>query len=292
MSEKETPKNITDKKLDTHLQTEIRKTLQLENLKSTSQKTIEAFKLVTDAQAQRKNLSNNVIFSNRTFISSTLLIAAFIIFKIRTRDDGVTMDWGLLLLSLTGFFMAMFSLAGRYTEEIVNIAERMDIREIFSPDSEVFGFIYNNVVVGVISVKRPHNDEEGIKAIKASEKALEIENKAKSPEDREFDEKQQADKIKIFHDYSDGTALITGWSVLRRYRGIGLGHDLLDKAIDVATNQYHAKKLVAVCESTEKPAIAVLKSRGFYLRKEALCRGYRGKWFQIKEYTWAKNLTK
>ncbi|VVT43582.1 uncharacterized protein SAPINGB_P000049 [Magnusiomyces paraingens] len=269
-------------------QEEVRTTLELLNLKEHPERLVESFKVVTDAQAQRRNLTNNVIIKNKLFISSFFLIAAFIVYRIRMRADSFGMDWGMLIMSLGGFGIAMFSIVGRYTEEIIAIAERMDIDEIFAPDVEAFSFIYKNLVVGTVAIKPPPDYKPGQEAVaSALEKSTEAIAKMTDEEKKRYDEERET-KIKIYHKQPEGTAMLTAWTALRRYRGIGMGSDLLDKAIAVARDQFGAKAITALCESTEKPAIAVLKKKGFVLVDTKLTRGQRGKWFQIKELTWKK----
>lgn len=281
-----TPKPV----LDQALQKEVKSSLVLKPLEEIPNRRVEAFKLATDVQAQRRNLTNNVIIRNPTFVGTVCLLAGFIIFNIRKRSEPGHLDWGTLILSLAGLCMAMISLVGRYTEEIIAKAERMDIQEVFGADKDVFAFIFNDILVGEVAVRRTPADEEGKKLLKEAAKRREAEIKKMSEDELEQYEETQKEKINTLHSVPDDTALVASWAVLRRYRSIGLGQDLLKKAEEVALNKFGAKKIVAVCESTELPAIAILKKRGFKKTQSAKCKGYRGSWFNVRELVWTKEL--
>lgn len=258
------------------------------------QRQVEAFKLTTDAQAQRRNLSNNLIYRNSTFLGSFFLMASFIIYKLRQRalQNDLTMEWGTLMLSISGLAMAMFSAVSKYTEEIINKAERMDIDEIFGADKDVFVMIYKTMVVAVLSVRRTPADEEGKLLLKEETEAKELKLKEMDSFEREKHESIQSNKIKVLHTVPDNTALVAAWTVLRRYRGIGLGKDLLSKAEEIAKNKFKANKIVVVTESTEIPANSILQKKGYKKTQSAKCKGYRGSWFDIREFVWTKELSK
>lgn len=273
-----------------HLQEEVRSTLELIEIKEHPERTVEAFHVVTDAQAQRRNLTNNVIIRDPILIAGVCGLGALIVYHVRNRSAGGPMDWGMLLMSLGGFLIAIFSVVNKYTEEVVAIAERMDIDEIFAPDVAAYSFVYKDMIVGTVGIKSPPDYKPGVEATAAALKKTEETLKKMDAETKTQYDQDRETRVKVFHKQKDGVALLTAWTALRRYRGIGLGQDMLDKAVDVATNTYHAKALVALCESTEKPAIAVLKKNGFVLVDKKMTRGQRGKWFQIMEYTWMKKL--
>lgn len=287
----EEPKEKNDQQVKSA--NEISTSLEIQDLRTMPEhRQIEAFKLLTDAQAQRRNLSNKVMYTNRTFISSFLLLAAFIIYKIRQRstENGLMMEWGSLLLSLAGLAMGMFSLASKYTEETVNKAERMDIDEIFGVDKDVFAFVYNNIVVGVVAVRRTPTDPEGKLLLEKAEEALAKKCEAMDEFQLKRYKAMKNDKIKILHTVPDNAALIAGWAVLKKYRGIGMGKDLLKKAEEIAFEKFHAERLIVVTESIEVPANKLLTKNGYKTIQSAKCKGYRGSWFNIRELVWSKTL--
>lgn len=255
---------------------------------------IEAFRLLTDAQAQRRNLSNRVMYSSGTFFGVYILLASFIIYKIRQRSiqNDMIMEWGTLLLSLSGLAMALISLASRYTDDAIKKAEKMNIDEIFGADKDVLTFIYNEIVVGVVSVRRTSGDRDGKQLLQKAAKKLAEKRSTMTQEELEKYEKIESAKVDVLPIVADDTALVAGWSVLKKYRGIGMGKDLLDKAEDIARTKFHAKKLVVITESIEASANAVLAKKGYKKTKSTVVKGLRGSWFKISEFVWTKNLTK
>lgn len=259
--------------------------LELFDLKQHPDRLVESFKLFTDAQAQRRNLTNNVIIRNKSLFGGICLLVSFVFFQIdkNAKEAGEPFSWPTLFLSFMGIVIGVLSVVGRYTNDIMIVAERMTMDEIMSPACEAFSFIYKNIVVGSVSILPPPEHEAFLKEKKEQDNRAEVEKE-------EYRKKGYLppDKISVYLPMPEGTALITGWSVLRRYRGVGLGKDLLDKAIDVAKNKFKAKELAVYTESTELPAIHVLKSRGFRLVKKVPCHRYRGSWFGIQKMVWVK----
>lgn len=263
--------------------------LELFNLKEHPDRLVESFKLFTDAQAQRRNLTNNVIIKNPSLIGGVCLLISFIFYQVdkNSKEAGEPFSWPTLFLSVMGVIIGVLSVVGKYTNDIMIVAERMTMDELLSPACEAYSFIYKNIVVGSVSILPPPEHEDYIKEKKEQESRAEKEKE-------EYAKQGYAppDKITVYLPMPEGTALITGWSVLRRYRGVGLGKDLLDKAIDVAQNKFKAKELAVYTESTELPAIHILKSKGFKLVKQVPCHRYRGSWFGIKKMVWVKTFEK
>lgn len=253
----------------------------------------EAFKLATDAQAQRRNLSNNVVYRSPLFLSTFVLLVSFVVYQLRLRAvrNGLVMEWGTLMLSVSGIAMALFSVVSRYTENIITKAEQMDYDEVFGPDVEVYAMTYKVAVVGVCAVRRPGSDRQGKALLDKFEKQKQQKRAKMDEDEREEDDKFEAAKTKVLPKLNDNSAaLVTAWSVIRRYRKVGLGTDLLGKVEEVAAKEFKAKKMVVFTETIEIPANAVLKKRGYKRVKSVKVQGMRGKWFGIEEITWEKEL--
>lgn len=137
---------------------ETKSTLELTPLDKVPQHTVAAFKLITDAQAQRANLVNNqIIYSPLTISAFVLIISILFSVYYKYRDAGV------LVLSLAGVGIAFLSLIGRMSESELKKAESMKIEDYVEAsegaDSKKSPFktavyVYNSTVVGVISAKQ------------------------------------------------------------------------------------------------------------------------------------------
>lgn len=133
-------------------------TLDMTPLDKVPQHTVAAFKLITDAQAQRANLVNNkIIYSPLTISAFVLIISILVSVYLKYRDAGV------LVLALAGVGIAFLSLIGRLSEFELKKAESMQIEDYVEASEgteskkspfKTAVYVYNSTVVGVISAKQ------------------------------------------------------------------------------------------------------------------------------------------
>lgn len=203
-----------------------------------------AFKLVTDSQAQRQNLVNNKILFSTLTVSAFVatLSAAFTFYFQYYRDAGV------LVLALAGICIAFLSLAGRISEPELKKAEALKVEDVIGLPAEQGKKFKNSVFV--------YRSNIVVGVITAVQEG----KSTKTPSN--------------LH--------ITGWSTLRRYRGTGLGTDLLNWLL----KNHKWTTVTVTTHSTETAANHILTKHGFKVVKARPDAGVRGKYFGLSEYDW------
>lgn len=240
---------------------------------------VQAFKLITDAQAQVQNLFNNHVLFHPLTIGSYVLVLAAV-------ARWFWPDYGRLLIATCGISIAWLSLVGRLNEREVGAAEAMQIEDYFEqpassskdekkikkkPDSKAdnkkkddndedtvaggkfysFAYVYNSLVVGTITARVFQSDSA-----------------AAAPE------------IKIL-----------GWSTLKRYRNTGLGCDLLTLLIKTVKEEYKpldtsGVEITAETVTGHNSAEKLLRQAGFKLVSATPLAGIRGSIYSIERHEW------
>ncbi|KAF5102035.1 hypothetical protein D0Z03_000491 [Geotrichum reessii] len=244
---------------------------------------VQAFKLITDAQAQVQNLFNNHVLFHPLTIGSYVLVLAVV-------AHWFWPDYGRLLISTCGISIAWLSLVGRLNEREVSAAESMQVEDYFeqpassssnSKDEKKikkkndnkadkktddentaaggkfysFAYVYNSLVVGTITA-------------------------------RVFQSDSAAPEIKIL-----------GWSTLKRYRNTGLGCDLLTLLIKTVKEEYkpldNATSGVEITAETvtgHNSAEKLLRQAGFKRVRATPLAGIRGSIYGIESHEWTLTL--
>lgn len=129
-------------------------TLSLSLLSDFPEKKGHAFKLITDAQAQRQNLFNNALLFHWITTSSYALVVSLAITAYYTKYR----DMGVLVLALAGISISFLSLVSRFSEDQVKLAEAMQFDDYIGTESDIkknlfksAAYVYNNAVVAVIT---------------------------------------------------------------------------------------------------------------------------------------------
>ncbi|KAK9456765.1 hypothetical protein V1511DRAFT_486577 [Dipodascopsis uninucleata] len=199
-----------------------------------------AMKLIADGYAERRSTANKSIITRWQFYAFCTPLIGCVFFKYNHLQD-----LGTILLLVCGIFLAMMSLVGRITDPL-----RDQARDVFKSTDFLgaadYGFvaIYGSDVVGVCTLQ-----------------FVEIQDPS-SP-----DPLQSGNiiaKAKLTKGKKRYHAIITSWNVLKKYRRVGLGSDLLTQALEVA-KQDRALGVYVQCSSLEHAACSAFKSFGFKL---------------------------
>ncbi|KAK9480234.1 hypothetical protein V1514DRAFT_325837 [Lipomyces japonicus] len=218
-----------------------------------------ALKLAVDGFSQRRNLANRHIIKHPYFWTALLPLVAFILYRYNPVEE-----LGSAVLFLSGIVMAGLSLVGRMTEPLQQQAR--DVKKSAFLDKADYAFIavYGDEVVGVISLQFVELSD--LSAPYADSNTTGAKKSKKAP-------------VKKTH------AIISSWSVTKRYRHVGLGNDLLSKTLEVAKHD-KAESVLVQCSSLEVSAKKTLRKNGFENVAETKVPGHLGR-VGVATETWS-----
>lgn len=131
-------------------------TLEMAELTTLSEKRkTQAFKLITDSQAQRQNLENNHMLYHFYTISAYIATVSLTVYFCKK-------DLGLLVMYISGVTIAFLSLVGRLSENEISKAESMVIEDFYPKGGKSVGYVYKDMVVAAIFAVPGENDKEWI----------------------------------------------------------------------------------------------------------------------------------
>ncbi|KAK9244643.1 hypothetical protein V1506DRAFT_540780 [Lipomyces tetrasporus] len=224
-----------------------------------------AVKLVADGYAQRRSLANSRIFRHPYFYTVLLPLLAVVFAQYDVKES-----LGTVILLTSGIIMAVMSLVGRITDPLLDVARDITRGDFLENADYAFVAIYGEELIGVCSMQHvelaDHSAKDPLNAANVVPPAT-GQRKSKSSSQK----KQHA--------------ILSSWAVLRRYRNVGMGSDLLSYILQVAA-QDGAESLLVQCCSLESRARKTLKGQGFSIVSETPLPGNLGR-VGIKTETWS-----
>ncbi|KAK9381603.1 uncharacterized protein V2V93DRAFT_367378 [Kockiozyma suomiensis] len=217
--------------------------------------------LVSAAYLHRRGLANIYIFSHPYFFASLIPLFAFVFGRY-----SIIHDTGNVIMLTAGFAMAVMSLFARVTDPLQDMAKNIAKGEFLTLSDVSRVAVFGKEIVGVISLKyvnmTDYNlavESSGSGKILEGPAGLKAEPDTESPSPSERSTRSSAKPKKEFHH-----GIITSWTVVRRYRHVGLGSDLLAQVLQIAA-QDKIESVLIQCLSLEKEAAKSLKANGFHL---------------------------
>ncbi|KAK9460937.1 uncharacterized protein V1516DRAFT_674531 [Lipomyces oligophaga] len=233
-----------------------------------------AMELVGEAYAQRQSLANIYIFKHPYFIASLIPLAAFIFYRYDLLDD-----FGTIILLSAGLLMAMFSLFARITDSLKEITEGL-MQDPFLDDADLaYVAVYGDKPIAVVSVKYIElNEYEAVlKTAQKQNSDILAGSTATLTTSKLSASSQTPSRVtRSSAKHPSRQAIITSWTVLKRYRRVGLGSDLIAKVVE-AVKKDSIKNILIQCLSLEVAAIETLKKSGFQLVSHAKLNGALGR---------------
>ncbi|KAK9235826.1 hypothetical protein V1525DRAFT_408804 [Lipomyces kononenkoae] len=229
-----------------------------------------AVTLIADGHAQRRSLANMHIFQHPYFYTVMLPLVAVVFVQYDIKEN-----LGTVILLTSGIIMALMSLVGRMTDPLLNVARDIAKGDFLENADYAFVAIYGEELIGVCSMQYIELADDSAKdPLNAANVVAPTAGKRKS---------RAASQGKKQH------AMLSSWTVIRRYRNVGLGSDLLGYILQVAA-QDKADSLLVQCSSLESRARKTLKAKGFSIVSKTPLPGNLGR-LGIKTETWSINPT-
>ncbi|KAK9366331.1 hypothetical protein V1509DRAFT_630026 [Lipomyces kononenkoae] len=230
-----------------------------------------AVTLIADGHAQRRSLANMYIFRHPYFYTVMLPLVAVVFVQYDIKEN-----LGTVILLTSGIIMALMSLVGRMTDPLLNIARDIAKADFLENADYAFVAIYGEELIGVCSMQyielADHNAKDPLNADNVIASTA---GKRKSTTASQEKKKHKA--------------MLSSWTVIRRYRNVGMGSDLLGYILQVAA-QDKAESLLVQCSSLESRARKTLQVKGFSTVSETPLPGNLGR-LGIKTETWSINPT-
>ncbi|KAK9489310.1 hypothetical protein V1508DRAFT_428418 [Lipomyces doorenjongii] len=227
-----------------------------------------AVKLVAEGYAQRRSLANSRIFRHPYFYTVLLPLLAIVFAQYDIKEN-----LGTVILLTSGIIMAVMSLVGRITDPLLDVARDITRGDFLENADYAFVAIYGEELIGVCSMQYVELADHSAKD------PLNVANVVSPSTGKR--------KSKIASRNEKQHAILSSWAVLRRYRNVGMGSDLLGYILQVAS-QDRADSLLVQCSSLESRARKTLKSRGFSIVSVTPLPGNLGR-LGIKTETWSIN---
>ncbi|KAK9451181.1 uncharacterized protein V1518DRAFT_412752 [Limtongia smithiae] len=252
---------------------------------------VGALVLVGETTSERRSLANRYLFRHPMFLVSLVPLFAFV-FK---RFDLVQ-DLGTVVLLMMGFVMAVMSLFSRLTEELREKTNEV-VKGKFLEEAD-YGFValYGNKIIGVVTMKYVEiKDKEDIDPLThASTNASSTATARPSITARAVPgSPSTAASKKSTAAAADKLGIVTSWAVVKRYRHVGLGADLLSYVLRAAAQDKCSSVLVQIL-SLEAAARSSLVEIGFDVLSVTKLAGALGKLgvaletYAIAPLEWAK----
>lgn len=200
---------------------------------------LDAFNLVTDSVAQQRQLASlYLVFHPLLLVLLTASLGAAFQYSWRMRQD-----LGMALMLHSGVVMTYLLGIRYFTGQYVHMAEEMKWRWLVSEDTgeedTIIGVRFGQVLVGalVLRLERPPNGAALRKRTRGS--AL-----------------------------KGGKGVIRAWTVMLRYRGKGVGSDLLHEAVKVAREKCGRDAAVGFAKGHANSAMVVPEVFNRQFRKD------------------------
>ncbi|KAK7206111.1 hypothetical protein BZA70DRAFT_275706 [Myxozyma melibiosi] len=230
--------------------------------------------LVSEAYLHRRSLANIYIFRHPYFFASIIPLLAFIFGRY-----SIVTDLGNVMLLSIGLVMAVMSLFARITDPLKEMAKSIVKGDFLSLSDTALVANYGEQVIGVVSLKYV-NLADYNSAVQDGGSGKILEGPAGVAPSAESDVSSKRSSTttskKSKKDKDARHAIITSWTVVRRYRHVGLGSDLIGQALEVAKKD-GIESLLIQCLSLEKEAAKSLRRNGFELVSSAKLPGGLGR---------------
>jgi ribosomal protein S18 acetylase RimI-like enzyme len=196
-----------------------------------------ALKLVADSIAQQRQFASRTIMFHPLFIATYVLLLA-IMTKFLYKDVG---DIGIVITTGAGVSMAVLVAVRSCTAGYIHLAEEFTWAFATNEDGEqdiIIGSRYGEELIGALILRLERNSNGGGKK-----------------------------KSKGFK--TGGEALIRAWTVRIKYRGTGVGTELLEEAIRVSREKLgnSAKIGFAVEHANSKMILPAMFNGGFNMKE-------------------------
>ncbi|KAK9471468.1 uncharacterized protein V1510DRAFT_420007 [Dipodascopsis tothii] len=233
----------------------------------------QAVKLVVDNYSERRPLANMHVLKSAPFYAVLVPLVGTVLMQYSLRDD-----LGTVLLLVSGIVMAALSLVDRLGSAL-STAARNTIKsasDFLARAEYAFVAIYGDSIVGVTSMHVVELADAAAADPLAPENLTYAKSGARTRSRAAASPKKGGRK---HH------GLISSWGVLKRYRGVGLGSDLMEKLLEVAAETGMTSVLIQT-SSLERQTQRALQANSFEPVASFPLPGALG-WLGVRMETWA-----